>query len=167
LEINKPLIAAVNGYAISGGFELALACDVRLCSPNARFGLQDVKWGFHACDGGLVRLPQIVGLGHAMDIILSGELIDAQHALRIGLVNDIVPATQLVEVALAKAKTWAQRAPLAQQFAKQTMRRLPNLPLQEALRAEVRSFYDLGQTEDLLEGTRAFREKRPAKFQGR
>jgi enoyl-CoA hydratase/carnithine racemase len=82
LDIGKPIIAAINGFAISGGFELALACDVRFCSPNAEFALQDVKWGFHACDGGLVRLPQIVGLGNAMEIVLSGERIGAQHADR-------------------------------------------------------------------------------------
>jgi enoyl-CoA hydratase/carnithine racemase len=77
LHIGKPIVAAVNGFAISGGFELALACDIRFCSPNAESALQDVKWGFHACDGGLIRLPQIVGLGHAMEIILSGERVDA------------------------------------------------------------------------------------------
>jgi enoyl-CoA hydratase/carnithine racemase len=76
MDIFKPVIAAVNGYAISGGFELALACDLRFASPNAQFGLQDARWGFHPCDGGLIRLPQIVGLGHAMEIILSADLID-------------------------------------------------------------------------------------------
>ncbi|HYF09443.1 MAG TPA: enoyl-CoA hydratase-related protein, partial [Acetobacteraceae bacterium] len=91
LDIFKPIVAAVNGYAMSGGFELAMACDIRFCSPNAEFALQDAKWGFHACDGGLIRLPQIVGLGHAMHIILSGERVGAEEAYRIGLVNRVVP----------------------------------------------------------------------------
>ncbi len=122
LELDKPVLAAVNGYAISGGFELALACDLRFCSPNAEFALQDAKWGFHACDGGLVRLPMIVGLGHAMEMILSGERIDAEHAFRIGLVNRIWPADQLVRKALDYAEMLSKRAPLSHRFAKATMR---------------------------------------------
>ncbi|MCX7201686.1 MAG: enoyl-CoA hydratase-related protein, partial [Burkholderiales bacterium] len=123
LDIDKPIVAAINGFAISGGFELALACDVRFCSPNAEFALQDAKWGFHACDGGLIRLPQIVGMGHAMDIILSGDRVDAEHALRIGLVNRIVPQATLLEYAMAYAHKLASRSPLSQRFAKEVMRR--------------------------------------------
>jgi hypothetical protein len=118
--------------------ELALACDLRFCSPNAEFALQDAKWGFHACDGGLVRLPQIVGLGHAMEIVLSGERVDAEHAYRIGLVNQVWPQAEL----LARTMDYAQRpAP--------------------------RSIHDVGLTEDLAEGTAAFRERREAVFRGR
>jgi enoyl-CoA hydratase/carnithine racemase len=167
LDIGKPIIAAVNGYAISGGFELALACDIRFCSPNAEFALQDVKWGFHACDGGLIRLPQIVGLGHAMEIILSGDRVDAEHAYRIGLVNRIHPADQLIDKSMEYAARLASRAPLPQRFAKDVMRRSAGMTLQEALRLESRSFYDLGKTEDIHEGTTAFREKREATFVGR
>ena len=166
LDIDKPIVAAVNGFAISGGFELALACDIRFCSPNAEFALQDVKWGFHACDGGLVRLPQIVGMGHAMEIVLSGERIGAEHALRIGLVNRIAPAAQLLAATMDYAAMLATRAPLAQRFAKDVMRRAAAMPMAEALRLESRSFYDLGQTRDLREGTTAFREKRDAAFEG-
>jgi enoyl-CoA hydratase/carnithine racemase len=167
LEITKPIVAAVNGYAISGGFELALACDMRFCSPNAEFALQDVKWGFHACDGGLIRLPQIVGLGNAMEIVLSGERINADHALRIGLVNRIYPAPELLSKTMDYAQMLARRAPLAQRFAKDVMRRSIGLSQDEALRLESRSFYDLGQTEDIREGTTAFREKREARFSAR
>jgi enoyl-CoA hydratase/carnithine racemase len=167
LDMGKPVVAAINGYAISGGFELALACDIRFCSPNAEFALQDVKWGFHACDGGLIRLPQIVGLGHAMDIVLSGERVGADEAYRIGLVNRIHPLDQLVEKALDYAQLLAKRAPLAQRFAKDVMKRSVGLPMDEALRLESRSFYDLGRTEDLAEGTASFREKREARFKGR
>ena len=167
LDIDKPIVAAVNGFAISGGFELALACDIRFCSANAEFALQDVKWGFHACDGGLIRLPQIVGLGNAMEIVLSGERIDAANALRIGLVNRIYPAEELLRRTMEYAAMLASRAPLAQRFAKDVMRRTVCMPMGEALRQESRSFYDLGQTEDIREGTTAFREKRTATFNAR
>lgn len=167
LHIDKPIIAAVNGYAISGGFELALACDLRFCSPNAEFALQDVKWGFHACDGGLIRLPQIVGMGHAMEIILSGERILADHAYRIGLVNRVVPQAELLNHSLQYADMLASRAPLPQRFAKEVIRRSLGQTLDEGLRMESASFHDIGQTEDLEEGTTAFRERRSARFVGR
>lgn len=167
MDVFKPIVAAVNGFAISGGFELALACDLRWCSPNAQFALQDAKWGFHACDGGLIRLPQIVGLGHAMEIILSGERVDAEHAYRIGLVNRIVPQSELVERVLAYAQTLASRSPLSQRFAKEVIKRTVGMHMDEALRLESRSFHDVGMTEDLAEGTAAFRERRDARFQGR
>jgi enoyl-CoA hydratase/carnithine racemase len=167
MEIDKPLIAAINGYAISGGCELALACDLRFAADTAVFALQDAKWGFHACDGALIRLPMIVGLGHAMEMILSGDRIDADRAQRIGLVNRVWPSAELVTRTLEYAEMLAQRAPLAHRFAKSTMRRAVGMPLPEALRMEVRSFYDLGRSEDLEEGTRSFRERREAKFKGR
>lgn len=167
LDIDKPIVAAVNGFAISGGLEIALACDLRFCSPNAEFALQDSKWGFHACDGGLVRLPMIVGLGHAMEMILSGERYDAEHAFRIGLVNRIWPQADLLPRTLEYAQTLAKRAPLSHRFAKQTMRRNVGLGLLEQLKAEIRSFHDLGSSEDLKEGTASFAERREAKFKGR
>ena len=167
LDINKPIVAAINGFAISGGFELALACDLRFCSPNAEFALQDAKWGFHACDGGLIRLPQIVGLGHAMEIILSGERIDADHAYRIGLVNRVFPQAELLQKTMDYAQMLAKRAPLSQRFAKEVMRRTMGMTLDEALRAESRSFKDLAMTADLEEGLNSFRERRDAVFVGR
>ena len=166
LATNKPIIAAINGYAISGGLELAEACDIRFCSPNAEFAHQDVNWGFHPCDGGCVRLPRIVGLGNAMELILSGRRIDAAHALRIGLVNRIVPAADLLAETLAFAEIVASRAPLAQRFAKDVVMRSLDLPLDDALRLESRSFRDLADTRDLAEGTAAFRERRAAAFTG-
>src|SRR4051794_7510438 len=167
LEMSKPTIAAVNGYAISGGLEIALACDLRFCSDNAEFALQDSKWGFHACDGGLVRLPMIVGLGNAMEMILSGERIDAANAHRIGLVNRVWPQAELLTKTLDYAQMLARRAPLAHRFAKATMRRMVGMPFADALKAEVRSFYDLGQSDDLAEGTQSFRERRDANFNAR
>lgn len=167
LDIYKPIVAAVNGFAISGGFELALACDLRFCSPNAEFALQDAKWGFHACDGGLIRLPQIVGTGHAMEIMLSGERVDAEHAYRIGLVNRIVPQADLLGFCLDYAQMLAKRSPLSHRFAKEVVKRAVGMPMDEALRLESASFHDLGQSEDLEEGTTAFRERRDAVFKGR
>jgi len=167
LDINKPIVAAINGFAISGGFELALACDLRFCSPNAEFALQDPKWGFHACDGGLIRLPQIVGLGHAMEIILSGERFDAEHAYRIGLVNRIFPQADLLQKTLDYAQMLAKRAPLSHRFAKEVMRRSMGMTLDEALKAESRSFKDVAMTADLEEGLNSFRERRDAVFVGR
>ena len=167
LQVNKPIVAAINGYAISGGLELALACDIRFCAPHAEFALQDVGWGFHACDGGLIRLKEIVGLGNAMEMILSGDRFDAEHALRIGLVNKIVAADQLLDHSLNYAHHLATRAPLAQQLAKDVMDRAHGMTLDEALRLESASFHHLGQTSDLDEGTTAFKEKRPANFKGR
>jgi enoyl-CoA hydratase/carnithine racemase len=167
LDIDKPIIAAVNGFAISGGFELALACDLRFCSENAEFALQDAKWGFHACDGGLIRLPQIIGMGHAMEIILSGERVNAEHAYRIGLVNRIYPQGALLERALDYAQMLASRAPLSHRFAKEVVRRSMGMHQDEALKWESRSFYDVGMTEDLKEGVTSFKERRAANFKGR
>ena len=166
LDIDKPILAAINGFAISGGFELSLACDIRFCSPNAEFALQDAKWGFHACDGGLIRLPQIVGMGHAMEIILSGERVDAEHALRIGLVNRIYAQNELLAKTLAYAQMLASRSPLSQRFAKEVVRRSVGMHMDEALKWESRSFRDVAFTDDLKEGVASFKERRPADFKG-
>lgn len=167
LKVNKPILGAINGYAMSGGFELALAMDIRFCSPNAQFAIQDVNWGMHPCDGGCVRLPRIVGLGNAMEIILSGERFDAQHALRIGLVSRVIPQQELLAETIRFAEVLASRAPLAQRFAKDVVLRAPGLSLEEAIRMELRSFSDLAHTEDLVEGVTSFAERRPAQFMGR
>ncbi len=164
LDIDKPILAAVNGFAISGGFELSLACDLRFCSPNAEFALQDSKWGFHACDGGLIRLPQIIGMGHAMEIILSGERVNAEHAYRIGLVNRIYPQAELLGKTMAYAQMLASRAPLSHRFAKEMIRTSMGMNMPDALKAESRSFRDFAFTEDLEEGLTSFRERRDAKF---
>ncbi len=167
LKVNKPIIAAINGYAMSGGLEIALAADIRFGSPNAAFAFQDVKWGFHPCDGGCVRLPLIVGLGNAMEMILSGERIGADHAFRIGLLNRVYPQAELRAKALDYAALLASRAPLAQRFAKDVILKSLDLPIADALRLESRSFRDLANTKDLAEGTAAFRERRDARFEGK
>ena len=167
LDIDKPIRAAVNGFAISGGFELALACDMRFCSDNAEFALQDAKWGFHACDGGLIRLPQIVGMGHAMEIILSGERVNADHAYRIGLVNRVYAPHELLAKTLEYAQMLSTRAPLSHRFAKEVVRRSVGMHMGEALQWESRSFRDVAFTDDLKEGLASFKERRPANFKGR
>jgi enoyl-CoA hydratase/carnithine racemase len=167
VKVFKPIVAAINGYAISGGLEIALACDIRFCSNNAAFGLQDVRWGFHACDGALIRLKEIIGLGHAMEMILSGDRFDAQYAYRVGLVNRVVDQARLLEETIEYADKLASRAPIAQQLAKEVIDRTHGLPLDEALRLESRSFHSLAYTEDLAEGNLSFREKRAAQFKGR
>lgn len=163
----KPVVAAINGFCVSGGLEFALATDIRFCSPDAQFGLQDVNWGFHPADGASIRLPLVVGFGHAMEILLSGERIDAEHALRIGLVNRIYDKTELLEKTMEFAQKLATRAPLAQRFVKDVVNRAVGMHMDEALRMEARSFYDLANTEDFREGVTSFAEKRPAIFKGK
>lgn len=167
LRITKPVIAAINGYAMSGGLELALAADFRFCSTDAEFAIQDVQWGMHPCDGGCVRLPQIVGMGHAMEIILSGERFDAEHALRIGLVNRVIAPESLLDETVRYARLLATRAPLAQRFAKDVSCRAPGMTLVDAIRMEENSFADLAHTEDLKEGVTSFAERRAPRFGGR
>lgn len=164
---SKPVIAAINGYCISGGLELALATDIRFCSSDAIFALQDVNWGFHCADGGSIRLPLVVGQGNAMEMLLSGDKFDADHAHRIGLVNRVYPRNELLERTVEFAHKLASRAPLAQRFAKDVMHRAIGLSLDEALRTETRSFYDLAHTSDLHEGIASFADKRPAVFEGK
>ncbi len=166
-DLFKPVVAAVNGYCISGGLEIALACDVRLASPNAEFGHQDVRWGFHPCDGGTQRLAWIVGLGRALELILSGERIGAGEAYRIGLVNHVAPRERLMDEALGLAQRMASRAPLAVQAAKEVVLRSLGRPIEDGLRLESSSFYQLKDTEDLAEGTRAFAAKSAPLFVGR
>jgi len=167
MDITKPILAAINGYAISGGLELALACDIRFAAETAEFAHQDVRWGFHPCDGGCIRLPLIVGLGNAMEMLLSGDRIDAAHALRIGLVNRVFAPADLLAESLAYAEKLTRRGPLAQRFAKQTVLESVGRAMPDALKAESRSFHDLAFTEDLGEGTAAFRERRDAAFKAR
>jgi len=116
-----PVIAAVNGYALGGGLELALACSIRICSDRARFGAPEVKLGIIPGDGGTQRLPRLIGLGRAMEMILSGDLIDANEAYRIGLANKVVPHEDLMKKTLELAEKIASRPPLAVQFAKEAV----------------------------------------------
>lgn len=167
LNIWKPIIAAVNGYALAGGLELALACDIRVASENAVFGCSEVRRGFHHCDGGTVRLPLIVGLGNALRMQLTGEHIGAEEALRIGLVSEVTPPDGLMPAAERYASAIAANGPLGVRSAKESMIRSLGRVLEDALRFENVLFSTLTRTEDFSEGPRAFAEKRPPEWKGR
>ena len=167
MEIWKPILAAVNGYALAGGLELALACDIRIASENAQFGCSEVRRGFHHCDGGTVRLPLIVGLGNALKLQLTGEPIDAQEAHRIGLVSEVTSPADLMPTTQRYAEMIAQNGPLGVRSAKESMIRSLGRALEDALRFENILFSTLTRTEDYEEGPKAFAEKRQPVWQGR
>jgi len=159
-EITKPLIAAIQGHCIAGGLELAMACDVRICTPDAKFGLAEVRWGVLPGGGGTQRLPRLVPMGHALEMILTGEAIDAERAERIGLVNRIVTADMLLDQAFAIADRVAANGPLAVKAAKQAVQRGLDRSLAEGLALEGALQKRLLQSADAEEGLRAFAERR-------
>lgn len=167
LEIWKPIIAAINGYCLAGGLEIALACDIRIASETATFGLPEVTHGIIPGAGGTQRLPRLVPLGKSLEMILTGESIDAQEAYRIGLVNRVVPPDQLIPEATKVAERICRNAPLAVQAAKEAIYRGIELPLTEGLRMEQFLAEPVCQSEDAAEGPRAFFEKRTAQFIGK
>ncbi|MEJ2885664.1 enoyl-CoA hydratase/isomerase family protein [Actinomycetospora aeridis] len=163
----KPLIAAVNGHALAGGLEMALACDIRVCSDNATFGLAETKWAIIPGAGGTVRLPRAVPLGLAMEMILSGEPIDAAEAHRTGLVNRVVAPDALLPTALALARSIADRGPLAVREARARVLDGLGLDHDAAMAREHEAFVRVMRTDDALEGQAAFAEKRPPRYRGR
>lgn len=167
LEIWKPMIAAVNGHCLAGGLELALACDLRLASPNATFGLTEVRWAIMPGAGGTQRLPRAVPLAKAMEMILMAQAIDAAEAYRIGLVNEVVPLPDLLPMAREWAQTLCERGPLAVRAAKEAVIRGLTMPLADGLRLEAFLSGTLRGTEDAVEGPRAFAEKRAPQFKAR
>ena len=163
----KPVIAAINGFALGGGCELAMACHVRIASDAAKFGQPEVKLGLVPGYGGTQRLPRLVGKGRALQLLLTGEMIDAAEAYRIGLVNRVVPADQLIATATEMMKAMLANGPLALAGCIETVNRGLDLTLDEALTLEATWFGLLGATHDMAEGTRAFVEKRTANFTGK
>ena len=163
----KPVIAAVNGFALGGGCELAMACHVRIAGESAKFGQPEVKLGLVPGYGGTQRLPRLVGRGRALQLLLTGEMIDAQEAFRIGLVNRVVPNEQLMTAAVEMMRAMLANAPLALADCIELVTDGLDLPLEEALAIEAQRFGELAETEDMAEGTAAFLAKRPARFQGR
>ncbi|MEH2548926.1 enoyl-CoA hydratase/carnithine racemase [Bradyrhizobium sp. AZCC 2262] len=159
-EITKPVIAAVHGHCIAGGLELAMACDIRICTPDSRFGLAEVRWGVLPGGGGTQRLPRLVPMGYALEMILTGETIDAERAERIGLVNRIVGADVLLDTAFAIAERVAANGPLAVKAAKQAIHDGLDRSLQDGLALEGTLQKRLLQTADAEEGLRAFAERR-------
>src|SRR5216117_885118 len=163
----KPLLAAVNGYALGGGCELAMACHLRIASENARFGKPEVKLGIAPGYGGTQRLPRLVGKGRALQLILTGEMIDAQEAYRIGLVNEVVPASNVIPRAEAILKQIFSNAPLAVRYSLEAVNKGLETSQAEGLSLEASLFGLCAGTEDKKEGTQAFLQKRAAQFQGR
>lgn len=167
LEIWKPIIAAINGYCLASGLEIALACDIRIASESATFGLPEVSRGIMPGAGGTQRLPRLIPLGKSLEMILSGESINAQEAYRIGLVDRVVPPDQLLPEAMKVAERICRNAPLAVQAAKEAVYRGMDLSLPEALWLEEFLAEPVRQSEDAKEGPRAFFEKRPPQFKGK
>jgi E-phenylitaconyl-CoA hydratase len=167
LGTDKPLIAAVNGYAMGGGMELALACDIRVCSTNAQFALSEVKVGSIPGSGGTQRLPRYIGMSDAMLMLLTGDRIDAAEALRTGLVSRVLPPAELLPAARAIAEKIAGNAPLSVRAIKRLVHQGQDMPLSHAMDTERYVFGLLFNSEDRIEGRKAFAEKRKPEYKGR
>src|SRR6267378_6334619 len=166
-RLGKPSIAAINGYALGGGLELAMACTLRLAAESARLGQPEVALGIIPGYGGTQRLARLIGAGRALDLILTGEPIDAREAHRLGLVNRVVPGIELAAAVETLARTLLTRGPAALRFALQAVHEGMQMTLQEGLSMEAALFGLSCATEDMREGTRAFVEKRKPIFKGR
>jgi enoyl-CoA hydratase len=165
--MGKPVVAAVNGFALGGGCELALACHLRIASENAKFGQPEVKLGLIPGYGGTQRLARLVGKGRALHLLLTGETIDAQEAYRIGLVTKVVPAGALLSEAAALLRQILANGPVAVSLTTDAVERGLEMPLADGLRLEADLFALGAATEDMKEGTAAFLEKRAANFKGK
>lgn len=166
-NLGKPVIAAVNGYALGGGCELALACHIRIASENARFGQPEVNLGIIPGYGGTQRLPRLIGRGRAMELILTGNQIDAQEALRIGLVNKVVPQAELLATATALARLIAGKGQLAVRMALKAVNMTQETTLSDGQQLEASLFGVCCDSEDFREGTMAFLEKRKGRFKNK
>jgi enoyl-CoA hydratase len=165
-QLGKPVIAAINGFALGGGCELALACTFRFAAETARIGLPEITLGIIPGYGGSVRLPRLIGKARAMEMILTGKPVPADEAFRVGLVNRVVPAASLVAEAKAFAADLAAKAPIALRYAMQAVERGLEMPVDEALELEATLFGLVASTADMREGTTAFLEKRKPVFKG-
>ncbi len=163
----QPIIAAIRGYALGGGLELALACDIRIAAEDAQLGLTEINLGIIPGGGGTQRLPRLVGRGKALEMILTGSRVPAAEALRLGLVERVVPVAELMPAAQALARSIADKAPVALRYAKEAVVTGLELPLADGLRLENDLATLLRTTEDRVEGARAFVEKRKPRWTGR
>jgi enoyl-CoA hydratase len=166
-NLGKPVVAAINGFALGGGCETAMACTIRIAVDTAQFGQPEVKLGLLPGGGGTQRMPRLIGKGRALQLILSGEMISAQEAYRIGLVNEIVPAADLITRAEAVLKKIASNAPIAVKFALEAANKGMETSQSEGLLLEASYFGLCAATDDKKEGTTAFLEKRAPQFRGR
>ncbi|MCC6386020.1 MAG: enoyl-CoA hydratase/isomerase family protein [Dehalococcoidia bacterium] len=167
MPIYKPIIAAINGYCLAGGLELALACDIRIAVPEARFGLPEVRWAIMPGAGGTQRLPRAIPQAWANYLILTGEQMDAETAFRLGLISHIVPREDLMDRALQIANLICERGPLAVKTAKEAILRGQDMPLDHGLAYEDVLLSRLMTTDDAKEGPKAFAEKRKPEYHGR
>jgi enoyl-CoA hydratase/carnithine racemase len=165
--MEKPCIAAIDGYCLAAGFELALICDIRICTPEARFGLPEIVRGFFPGGGGPQRLIRAIPQAVAMEMILTGDPIDAASALRMGLVSRIMPEPELLPTARQIAQRIAGHAPLAVKAVKEVTQAALDETLEQSLRLGSALRWIIGQTDDAREGPRAFAERRAAQYQGR
>lgn len=165
--LRKPVIAMVNGFALGGGLEIVLACDLAVAADSARFGQTEVNVGLVPGAGGTQRLPRAVGARKAKQLIFTGEQIDAQEALRLGLVNQVVPAAELEKATMALATKLMEKSPVILRFAKEALSQATRRGLREGLTAESKLFAACFATEDTREGVSAFLEKRRPRFKGR
>ncbi len=163
----QPIIGAIRGYALGGGLELALACDIRIAGEDAQLGLTEVNLAIIPGGGGTQRLPRLIGRGRALEMILTGARIDAREAWRIGLVERVVPAADVLASARELARTLAEKAPVALRYAKEAVVKGLELPLADGLRLENDLATLLRTTEDRVEGAKAFLEKRKPRFTGK
>ena len=166
-SLTKPVIAAIEGFCLTGGLEIALCCDIRLAATNATFGITSSRIGTVAGAGGPQRLARLIGPSHTKEMLFGAEFIDAQKALAIGLVSEVLEPGQVVAAALSRIELYAQRAPLAVWYAKEAVNNGLQMDLQSALHYERQLTTQLFMTNDRKEGMAAFLEKRPAKFTGK
>lgn len=166
-NFNKPVIAAINGFCLGGGCELAMACDIRIASERAKLGQPEINLGIMPGGGGTQRLPRLVGLGAAYKLLYTGELISAAEALRIGLVDEVTAPDALMERTHALAGMIAAKSPIALRLIKEAVRASVRAPLDEGIRHEATLFGLVFSSEDKVEGVKAFLEKRPPQFSGR
>lgn len=166
-DLRKPVIAGINGYAFGTGTEIALACDLRIASEHAKFGLPEINLGIMPGYGGTQRLPRLIGVAKAKELMMTGEFISSEEALRIGLVNYVVPHKDLNDEIMKLAKRICEKAPIALQMIKETVNFGVQMELTSAIRFEARLSNILFNTEDKVEGMRAFVEKRKPNFKGR
>ena len=165
-EFDKPAVAAVHGYCLAGGLELALACDMRIASEDARFALTETKIGLISAWGGVVRLPRVVGRGYAAEMILTAQRIDAHEAYRIGLVNKVVSQDELRSTAMWTAGTLATKAPVAIKLSKEILAKAFEITMEEGNKLMTEGGLTCAKSEDIIEGVSAMFEKRTPNFKG-